>query len=147
MRLQAYRDYAPSFDAMHGARWLLSTRPLSIRVNASTAPAATASAGHANVFTLPPVAAAAPPNGALPALLVTLVLADETVTVVTLGLWLEPTAAELGWPAVKGVALSGRYPGSSGEAPLGEAALVGGVWEARVPLKRRCAIITARLRA
>ena len=144
---QAYRDYAPSFDAMHGARWLLTTRPLSLRVNASSAPAANLSAGHANVFTLPTSTSAAPLGGGLPALLVPLVLADEAVVAVTLGLWLEPTVKELGWPAVKGVALSVRYPGSSGETPLGEAALVGAVWEARVPLQRRCAIMTARLRA
>lgn len=29
---QYYRDYAPLFDAMHGARWLLTTRPIQLEV-------------------------------------------------------------------------------------------------------------------
>lgn len=34
---QAYHDYGPLFDAMHGARWLLSSNPVAITIASATA--------------------------------------------------------------------------------------------------------------
>ena len=138
---QAYRDYAPLFDAMHGARWLLSTRPLSLSVNSSATPASNLSAGVANVFTI-----TANASQSLPLLLVPVVLADAAVSAVTLRMWLAPTASELGWPEVGGLTVFALYPGASGEAPLGDALHVDGAWEIRVPLKRRSAVVKVHLR-
>ncbi len=141
---RAYEDYAPLFEWMHGARWLLTSRPVSLS-SATHAPAAAEEGpgglGLANVFTLPRASEAAPPP-----LLVAVMLADATQpSNVTLRLNLAPAVAALGWPPIKGAKLRARFPGGK-EAALGEATSAGeGRWEAQVPIVRGCALVKVAL--
>ena len=121
---QAYRDYAPLFDAMHGARWLLAAHPASIR--SAAGPAATATV---NVLTRGPDPAN--PEGYLAQVM----LGNESSVVLTLNL---P-------PSSKRLELVVWHPGAASEpAMLGPAQQTAAGWEATVPLVRGCASIGAR---
>ena len=136
---QGYMDYAPLFDAMHGARWLLSARPatLSLGTNASV-----------NVLTLP-LSAKAGSGGSERSLLVPIMLAAPTETTVQLTLHLGPAALKaLGLTVPPhSVELSLLSPGQ-GAAPkaLGVAkAGDHGEWVGTIPLVRGGAMVTALL--
>ena len=141
---QAYFDYAPLFDAMHGAKWLLSTRAVGVR----TSNAIDDSTIAVNIFT---VGGAASGGGAvLPALLVPVMLANSSTTqqaVLTLNL--APTASELGWPAVHGIAnASALHPNASAAVALAPATSTPGVaasWQLTVPLREGCALVRVEL--
>ena len=138
---QAYYDYGPLFDAMHGARWLLSSNPVHVAV----APTPPAPAGAAvNVFTLPsggPAAAATTRS-----LLVPIVLAGANATSATLSLNLVPTQAELGWAAATAVSGSALHPGQAHPVALGQAKQgPDGAWQLVVPLARGMALVTATI--
>lgn len=151
---QAYRDYAPLFDAMRGARWLLTARPAKVRALQPVAASVEDPAALINAFVLPrnhtPLftdAAAAPHTQAdLPPLLVPIMLANANTTAVRLELYLAPTGPALGWPAVEGVVLSALYPNGTAPKPLGEATLSEGSWVAHVPLEHGCALVRAEMR-
>ena len=143
----AYYDYAKLFDAMHGARWLLTAHPAAIVGRNGTA-----SAGNVNVLTLPASSSAPGATGAaaqLPQLLVPIMLSPQIA--VTLTLNLAPAVAALGWPAVARISLTARYPNASAspaDVPLGDAKSVGGgSWQASIPLLQGCAMVTATLTA
>ena len=136
---QAYMDYAALFDAMHGARWLLSARP------ATLAPAGTNAS--VNVLTLPPLAQ---PGSGGKRLLIPIMLASAAQATTRLTLHLGPAALRaigLAKPPAS-VSLSVWSPGH-GAAPKGlGAATAGGngeEWVGEVPLVRGCAMVTALL--
>ena len=125
-------DYASLFDAMHGARWLLSARPASTNTNASV-----------NVLTLPTQ------TGKVSGLLIPIMLASTTQTTLGLTLYLGPAALKaLGRAASPAsVTLSVLLPGH-GATPkqIGRAKEgANGEWESEVPLIRGCAMVTALL--
>ena len=135
----AYREYAPLFDAMHGARWLLTAHPAKI-VGANTS----SSLGILNVLTLPTTSSN---TTKLPRLVVPIMLSAQAA--VTLVLNLGPAITTLGWSAVTNVSLSARYPNASvspADVSLGAAKSIGsGLWQATVPLQRGCAMVMAIL--
>ena len=131
---QGYMDYAPMFDAMHGARWLLS---------AHAATLSTGSNASVNIFSLPAKA-----GGKGTELLIPVMLASATQTTVTLTLNLGPAALKaldrVG--PVSSVTLSVLLPGNG--APKAIAAATAGehgAWKADVPLIRGCSMVTALL--
>jgi len=125
---QAYVDYAPLFDAMHGAKWLLSAHPVTLSqgTNAST-----------NALTLP--------QGGM---LVPIMLGGTGSTTLQLSFKFgaADTLAGLGLTSPpSSVAVTALYPGK-GRTPtvLGNATSGGsGVWTVEVPLVRGCAMVTA----
>jgi len=120
----AYLRYAPLFDAMHGARWLLSARPVALDGD----PAAVA-----NAMYLP----ATERTGGWPTVLVNVMLGNESSVEMALSL----TAAEAayGWPPATSVTLLTLHPGDvDWSAPI-DAKLVGDEWKATVPLVLGCA--------
>jgi len=132
---QGYMDYAPMFDAMHGARWLLSAHAatLSTGTNASV-----------NIFSLPAKA-----GGKGTELLIPVMLASATQTTVALTLNLGPAALKaldhVG--PVSSVTLSALLPGNGATPKTIGAATAGehGEWKADVPLIRGCSMVTALL--
>ena len=148
---RAYRDYAPLFDAMHGARWLLTARPASVEPPSGTrnTTSSSASGPFVNIFTSG--SGEGDDGGRLPMLLVTVMLGAEhgtdaaNTTVLTLNLG--PTVSALGWPVVEGASVGALYPRSGSETALGEAVSLGrGEWQVHVPLVRGCALVRVRLR-
>lgn len=147
---QAYLDYAPMFDAMHGAKWLLSSRPVSVKSFGRDASAAnTSDAPGFNIFTVAAAGAADQQPGANPAalpaaLLVPVMLANATtVSSVVLTINLTSTVAELGWPATTSLgAVSALHPAGAW-AVIGPAKRVGACFEITVPLKDGCALVRA----
>lgn len=142
---RAYREYAPLFDAMHGARWLLTARPARVDSDSDARrPTAAASPPFVNVFTRRPA-----PHARWPELLVPIMLADEDANATTLTLSLAPATEALGWPPILKVGLSALYPGAPAPRDLGDArsagSLAAGVWQARVPLVRGCAFVQVTL--
>ena len=136
---QGYVDYAPMFNVMHGARWLLSARPATLSgiTNAST-----------NAFSLPAKAAKAGTTGS--DLLVPIMLASDTQTSVPLTLNLGADALRLLGHVgdISSVTLSVLSPGN-GATPrsIGLAKPSGnGEWKADVPLTRGCAMVIAQLK-
>jgi len=133
---QGYMDYAPMFDAMHGARWLLSAHPatLSTGTNASV-----------NVLSLPAKA-----GGKGSDLLIPIMLASATQTTLQLTLHLGPVALkELGRVGpVSSVTLSVLFPGQGATPKTIGAAQAGadGEWESDVPLIRGCGMVIAQLK-
>ena len=130
---QSYMDYAPMFDAMHGARWLLSARPASTGANASI-----------NVLTLPAKA------GEQSNLLIPIMLAPAAQPTLQLTLNLGAAALKaLGRAAPPStVTLSVLLPGHGATPkPIGNAqAGADGKWVCKeVPLDRGCAMVTAEL--
>jgi hypothetical protein len=136
---QGYVDYAPLFDAMHGARWLLSARPatLSLGSNASV-----------NVLTLP-LSAKAGSGGSKRSLLVPIMLAASTETTVQLTLHLGPAALKaLGLTVPPhSVELSLLSPGQGATPKALGVAKAGdhGEWGGTIPLVRGGAMVTALL--
>ena len=98
-----------------------------------------------NVFTLPKETSVSG-GAAQPSLLVPIMMAGSNSSTM-LSLDLGPTAAELGWPAVKAVTATSLYPGTKDAVNLGSAKQIGASsrWEIYVPLVRGCAMVTARL--
>lgn len=142
----AYSVYAPLFDAMHGARWLLSARPVS--VSDSTA--------VANVFILPSSSTSgntlhsnaevsATAEAGWPDLLVHVMLGDSSAASVTLNL--EPAAAMYGWPAVAAASVATLHPGETAWSPPKNAILKGQSVSATIPLVRGCAAVKVSLRS
>ena len=129
---QGYMDYAPMFDAMHGARWLLAARPASTGANASI-----------NVLTLPAK------EGSERNLLIPIMLAPATQTTLQLTLHLGPAALKaLGRVAApSSVTLSVLLPGHGATPkPIGAAkAGMGGEWDIEVPLVRGCVMVKSLL--
>eukprot|EP01048_Picozoa_sp_COSAG05_P016966 COSAG05_NODE_2255_length_3333_cov_2.791899_2_plen_132_part_00 len=129
-------DYAPLFDAMHGARWLLSARPATLAVGSNAS---------VNVLILPAKVAGGKQN-----LLIPIMLAAPTETMVQLTLNLGPASLKaLGRTASPphSVTLSLLSPGH-GATPkaLGPAkAGAGGEWTGEIPLVRGCAMVIALL--
>lgn len=155
-----YLDYAPLFDAMHGAKWLLSSAPAQVKAikNARSKPtvvnslySGADSAPSFNVFSVAAPGANNQQSGveqaALPAaLLVPIMLANST-TSVTLTLNLTSAVVELGWPTT--TSLSGTavlHPSGNGVwMSLGRARLIGsGSFAVTVPLVRGCALVRTR---
>lgn len=144
-----YRDYGRLFDAMHGARWLLTAQPASVDL------------GFVNIFTkghAKGTAMGAAFGAALPELVVPIMLAlsasnaqggsQPPSNISTLTLNLEPAAEALGWPQVVAITAAALYPGMAGERELGSAASVGkGLWRLAVPLERGCALVRVTLKA
>ena len=129
---QAYADYAPLFNAMHGAKWLLSTRPV-------YAPSGDVAV---NIFTIGEV------GSALPTLLVPVMLANSTNTTrVSVALDLAPTVTELGWPPVKAVSSTVRHPGVGAWSDITTTGKANGEWEMDVPLQEGCALVRIELHA
>lgn len=131
---QGYMDYAPLFDAMHGARWLLSPRPATL---------AQGSNASVNVFTLPNT------PGAKRSLLIPIMLAAPTQTSVQLTLNLGPSALDaLGRTTPPhSVALSLLSPGHDSTPKSLGAATSGNhyEWVGEIPLVRGCAMVIALL--
>ena len=126
---QAYMDYAPLFNAMHGAKWLLSSRPVHARDGAAAV----------NAFTLGEAGAG------LPTLLVPVMLANGTNSTVSIGLSLAPTVTELGWPPVRALNLTVRYPGGGDWSVLTATAKPNKEWDVDVPLRDGCALVRVHL--
>ena len=126
---QAYRDYAPLFNSMHGAKWLLSTRPVNARVSDVAV----------NIFTIGEV------GTGLPNLLVPVMLANNSNSSVSVGLNLAPTMKELGWPPVKSMNLTVRHPGGGQWSDLTATSKDNGEWDMDVPLREGCALVRIKL--
>ena len=129
---QAYLDYAPLFDVMHGARWLLTAHPATLRqTNKPGKQAALHGTTVANVLT----AGIGASKGV--GYVVPVMLGNATGhPAIVLSLMLpEPTA--------KSVTLTAMHPGSKGAAVNVGAAKksVAGAWEATIPLVRGCALV------
>jgi len=133
---QGYIDYAPMFDAMHGARWLLSAYPATLLTGTNAS---------VNVFSLP--AKAGVKEGGL---LIPIMLASATQTTLRLTLHLGPAALKaLGHIGpISSVSLSALFPGQGATPkPIGAAkAGINGEWESDVALIRGCAMVTAQLK-
>eukprot|EP00038_Savillea_parva_P010156 m.188310 g.188310 ORF g.188310 m.188310 type:complete len:848 (+) comp17384_c0_seq1:177-2720(+) len=149
---QAYEAYAPMFDAMHGARWLLSAQPVSLQGDATAA---------ANVFMLPSNTTTTTSysttlsservnqnrtrSGTWPDLLTHVMLGSAASTSVSLTLHLGPAAAMYGWPAVRGAAAKALHPGSATWTPLTSIDVSGQDVVMTVPLSRGCAAVHVSL--
>jgi len=144
---QAYLDYAPLFDAMHGAKWLLSSAPVNVAcngvINTSDIPAV-------NIFTVAAPGAADQQPGANPAalpaaLLVPIMLANATmVNSVMLTIDLTSTITELNWPPASSLEISVLHPATNGAwDALGKAKFVGSSFEISIPLISGCALVKA----
>ena len=142
---QGYIDYAPLFNAMHGARWVLTARPATLKA-APTPSAAGAGGSNPDVRTVStgaaaPAAAATAAFG-IPNVLTTpsggfvvpIMLANTTTASVILTLRL---------PGVTALTLKAIHPGRERAVELGPAKRVGAALEATVPLHRGCALVLA----
>jgi hypothetical protein len=132
----AYMAYAPLFNAMHGARWLLSTRPVHLDADAGAV---------ANVFTLPRSLTAAEGATAWPDLLVNIML-GATSTTTTLTLSLGPAARAYGWPRISGGLVSTLHPGSTVWSKPVAVTEVGQNLTATIVLVRGCATVKVTCR-
>lgn len=124
---QAYVDYAPLFNAMHGARWLLTAHPAAVKGSVSaSANVLTAGIGAGNgVAYVVPVMLGNSSSAAT---------AEEQRVVLSLNL---PGSA------TKSVRLTALHPGGAGAVvSVGPATkTAAGAWEATVPLVRGCALV------
>ena len=137
---------------MHGAKWLLSTRPVYVKdIPQATEGRATPSV---NVYTV-----TTPTQGdsklnesdkseALPELRIPIMLGNQSNSA-TIGLNLASTVTELHWKPVYKVMFSVMHPGGDGTwTPLPSSSpkrLMGDPWEVEVPLVQGCALLRAEL--
>lgn len=128
---QAYEDYAPLFDAMHGAQWLLATRPVDVQ-------AAGGANLSVNIFTIGDTTqrGSAPLTLIVPVMLGGVALDNSSAVV---RLHLAAAITELNWPSLNTANASVLHPGDSSWTEIvctrGSTSTD---WELRVPLKEGC---------
>ena len=123
---QAYRDYAPLFTKMHGARWVLTAHPVALSSNG-----AAASANMLYFYG---------GTGTASAYLVPVMLGGKGKGNDTIMLTMRPPDGA----TASGFTLSAMYPGGGERAvvlPPPRPGKVEGSWFATVPLKRGCALL------
>lgn len=129
---RAYRNYAPLFDAMHGARWLLSAQPATISGG---------SGAITNVLAFNVSAV----DGAS-ALLLPVMLGNASASTAQITLELGPTR-KLGWPILAPGLAAALLPGADSQwQPLANAKEKGSnCWTLVTPLSEGCAMVSVPL--